>query len=51
MEKNENTVWLDEKQRIASFHYVSGYEKREFLRRESFIRYLQSLQEYGYRFQ
>ena len=49
--RNENTVWLDEKQKIASFHYVSGYKKREFLRREIFIQYLQSLQECGYRFQ
>ena len=49
--KNENVVWLDEQARIASFHYTPGYQKREFLRRENFIRYLQSLQECGYRFQ
>ena len=49
--KNINVVWLDEKERIASFRYVAGYQKREFHRREIFIRYLQSLQEYGYRFQ
>ena len=49
--KNENTVWLDEQERIASFHYVSGYKKREFLRRDVFIRYLQTIVEEGYRFQ
>lgn len=49
--KNENVVWLDEQARIASLRYVAGYEKREFLRRDIFIRYLQSLQECGYRFQ
>lgn len=49
--KHENVVWLDEQARIASFRYVAGYEKREFLRRDIFIRYLQSLQECGYRFQ
>ena len=49
--KNENVVWLNETERIASFRYVAGYQKREFLRREIFIKYLQSLQECGYRFQ
>ena len=49
--KNENVVWLNEKERIASFHYVPGYKKQEFYRREIFISYLISLQECGYRFQ
>ena len=49
--KNENVVWLNEKDRIASFHYVAGYQKQEFYRREIFISYLKSLQECGYRFQ
>jgi len=49
--KDRNIVWLDEKRKIASFRYVTGYQKREFLRRERFIRYLQGLVEEGYRFQ
>lgn len=49
--KNENVVWLNERERIASFHYAAGYQRREFQRREIFIRFLQSLQECGYRFQ
>lgn len=49
--KNENVVWLNKKERIASFHYVPGYQKQEFYRREIFINYLKSLQECGYRFQ
>ncbi|MBQ8801671.1 MAG: hypothetical protein IJZ52_05245 [Clostridium sp.] len=49
--RNLNTVWLNEKERIASFHYISGYQRLEFPRRESFIRYLQTLQEKGWRFQ
>jgi len=49
--KNRNVVWLDEKEKIASFRYVTGYQKREFLRRELFVRYLQGLVEAGYRFQ
>ena len=31
--------------------YISGYQRLEFPRRESFIRYLQTLQEKGWRFQ
>ena len=45
------TVWLNEQTLIASFHPEDGYRRYDFRDREAFIRFLQSLQVRGYRFQ
>ena len=47
----QQTVWLDEKKRIASFHFVDGYTRKDFLNGDAFMSFLQSLLERGYRFQ
>lgn len=44
-------VWLDEQALIASFHAVEQYRRCDFHTREYFMRFLQSLQQQGYRFQ
>jgi len=49
MEKN--IVWLNPAERIASFHPIDGYQRREFTCREFFMDFLHSLQNSGYRFQ
>ena len=46
-----HTVWIGEKDRIASFHAVDSYEVQTFACHEFFMRYLRSLQERGFRFQ
>lgn len=52
MERQNNyTVWLCDTNRIASFHSVAGYELHTFDCHESFIGFLHTLQERGYRFQ
>ena len=43
-------VWLNDQERIASFHSVDGYERKEFLSHEHFIGFLQALTCSGYRF-
>ena len=45
------TVRLDMKHRVASFHPVEGWQRQSFQVREFFLSYLHSLQEQGYRFQ
>lgn len=49
--KTENNVWLDEKNKIASFHLVRGFKKYTCAQREKFISFLKELAENGYRFQ
>ena len=44
-------VWLDEKEKIASFHPVEGYRRQEFSNKEYFQSYMMALQERGFRFQ
>ena len=44
-------VWIGNAERIASFRAVEGYEKKIFSNHESFMSFLQGLQENGYRFQ
>lgn len=48
-----HTVWINEEEHIASFHAVEGYAVQEqtFAAHESFMQYLRSLQECGFRFQ
>jgi len=50
-DKTENNVWLDEKNKIASFHLVRGYRKYTCAQREKFIEFLKDLAESGYKFQ
>lgn len=50
-ETNQNIVWLSEKDRIASFHPVDGYESQSFSCHEFFMAFLHTLQERGFRFQ
>lgn len=45
------TVWVEEENRIASFHAVDGYEQKAFSCHDYFVKFLISLQERGFRFQ
>lgn len=47
----QRIVWLNERDRIVSFHAADGYVRRDFEAYVPFIKFLQSLQEQGYRFQ
>ncbi len=44
-------VWLNDVDRIASFHIIKGYRQEDFNCRDFFWKYVQALQESGYRFQ
>lgn len=44
-------VWVDTKNRVASFHPVDGWQEQCFQIRDYFLNYLYALQEQGYRFQ
>lgn len=52
---NENKavwyIWLNPKERIASFHYETGYKRRRFADFNQLQNYAQALQNGGYRFQ
>lgn len=48
---NVHTVWVGEKDRIASFHEVDSYQLQTFSCHDHFISFLRSLQERGFRFQ
>ena len=45
------SVWIDEQSKIASFHYVEGYHKHTYHIQESFMEFLRTLQQRGFRFQ
>lgn len=47
----EYTVWIDVKNKIVSFHKTPDFEEMVFLLRDSFLSYVQSLSDAGYRFQ
>ena len=49
--RTDHIVWLNEKDRIASFHHVEGYRVETFNLHDHFISFLHSLQERGFRFQ
>ena len=51
LEQTDNNVWLNEKQKIASFHLVRGYRKYTCAQRERFIDFLKDLESKGYKFQ
>lgn len=44
-------VWVGESDYIASFHEVENYKLQCFCCHDTFIKYLRTLQESGYRFQ
>ena len=48
---NCHIVWLNEQERIASFHAVDQYRRYDFHAHELFMSFLQALQQQGYRFQ
>lgn len=50
-ETKKHIVWLNEQDRIASFHAVDGYESQTFSCHEFFMTFLHALQERGFRFQ
>lgn len=51
-EVKKRTVWLNEEKQIVSFHFVDGYRQEDLVCYDDFfIRFLQSLQAKGYRFQ
>lgn len=54
--EEKNTVrkfafWLDEKEKIISFHYEEGYEKKEFQSQLDYKMYLLCAVSSGYRIQ
>lgn len=51
-EENEvHRIWIGEAERIASFHQVEGYRLQIVRGQESYLEFLQLLQEQGFRFQ
>ncbi len=44
-------IWLNEMERIASFHHVEGYQMRKFNSHDYYLQFLNGLIESGYRFQ
>ena len=53
LEQNQkvHTVWVGEKDRVASFHAVDSYERQAFSCHDYFMKYLRAMQERGFRFQ
>ena len=47
----DHIVWVNDQDRIASFHHVEGYYIQTFSCHDFFMSFLHSLQERGYRFQ
>ena len=45
------SVWIDEQEKIASFHPVEGYGKHTYNEQETFLELLSILQQCGFRFQ
>lgn len=45
------TVWINDTERIASFHSIAGYRQEVFNSHDFFWKYVIALQESGYRFQ
>ena len=53
LDRNESvkSVWIDEHEKIASFHHVEGYLKYTYTNHEFFMKFLCTLQQRGFRFQ
>lgn len=45
------SAWINEQEKIASFHYVAGDRKHIYTDHECFMEFLRSLQQQGFRFQ
>ena len=45
------SVWIDEQEKIVSFHYVEGYRKHTYNEQKTFLELLSILQQCGFRFQ
>lgn len=44
-----HTIWMNETERIASFHPVEGFTEKTFVSKDYYVSFLLSL--HGYRFQ
>lgn len=44
-------IWIGEQERIASFHEVDTYKLQIIKGHAAYVKYLQTLQEQGFRFQ
>lgn len=44
-------IWVSEKERVASFHEVDEYKLQIINGHDDYVKYLQFLQEHGFRFQ
>lgn len=44
-------VWIGEGERIASFHKVDAYKLQIIRGHDDYVKYLEALQEQGFRFQ
>lgn len=47
----QDRVWVSVKDRIASFHEVEEYKLEAFQCHDTFLKYIHTLQEEGFRFQ
>lgn len=47
----ERRVWLNQESRIASFHEAEGFELMLLKGQEDYERFIQRMQEQGFRFQ
>ena len=43
-------IWIDAEHKVASFHEEIGYEKKTFLLREEYLKYIAELVECRFRF-
>lgn len=44
-------IWIGEQERIASFHKVDAYKLQIVRGHDDYVKYLETLQEQGFRFQ
>lgn len=44
-------IWIGEQERIASFHKVDAYKLQIIRDHDDYVKYLEALQEQGFRFQ
>lgn len=51
VQTTEWVVWLDTRDRVASFHPVEGSAVKQFRNHDYFLEFLTNLQCQGYRFQ
>jgi hypothetical protein len=47
----EASLWIDQEQKIASFHEMDGGERKSFQQENTLIDYIDDLVSNGYRFQ